>query len=774
MEEEKVYELIVTPTQRWYPKSANVDLGAWQICSARVVGNPKKEYIDYNFKKGEITIVGNLPFDTNSLMGNDQYKIRAIKKYNEKYKAYQYEVAYCQLLIPLDTIEDKKSFLSTFLTERQMTNLYKALDEPFVAIANMQVEELCKASGIGQKTANDIINKFLACQDEGVQFSELIQLGLTPNIIRKLKEYYKSIDTALHKVKNDPYSLVEVDGVGFAKADDIARRVGIGELDTKRVKGYILHHFQEEAESGHSYSPMSLLEDRVMQDLGLEDMCILDDAIEDLIENGKLLYLSPNNEDDEGLVTTKKNYEIESNTYYHITRLMSAPSNIKLDKDRALESIKRREEKQGWEFTAKQKEGMFTIADHNVVIIRGFAGTGKSSCVAGILACLDEDYKFEQCALSGRASSNLFDITGKDGKTIHRLLGYKPECGYKYNEENQIKTNMVILDEASMVDANLFNSLIQAIPTGAKLIMLGDTNQLESIGMGNVMLDMIDSGFIPAITFDEIHRQGAKSGIIPFSKEIAEGVCRYRDNWSGSEILGELQDMKVIGYQHDNSEDARPSVDLIVEEFKEMYQQCKDISQISVVLPTKSRGTGCYPVNLLLQNVVLPRRGRGKSLELGTKSEPFNVYKGDKVINRKNNYELNIYNGSMGEVIEVDDNQRTILVDFYNIGEVLIEGEQLKSIELAYAISCHSAQGSGFPYTIYCVDYGHFTLLTRQQTYTGVSRAKKYLTFIFETKAFNRAIRTNKIVSKRTFLYSLLVGEINKNTFKIIGKGFTF
>ena len=114
MEEEKVYELIVIPTQRWYPKSANVDLGAWQICSARVVGNPKKEYIDYNFKKGEITIVGNLPFDTNSLMGNDQYKIRAIKKYNEKYKAYQYEVAYCLLLIPLDTIEDKKSFLAHF------------------------------------------------------------------------------------------------------------------------------------------------------------------------------------------------------------------------------------------------------------------------------------------------------------------------------------------------------------------------------------------------------------------------------------------------------------------------------------------------------------------------------------------------------------------------------------------------------------------------------------------------------------------------------------
>ena len=389
MEEEKVYELIVIPTQRWYPKSANVDLGAWQICSARVVGNPKKEYIDYNFKKGEITIVGNLPFDTNSLMGNDQYKIRAIKKYNEKYKAYQYEVAYCQLLIPLDTIEDKKSFLSTFLTERQMTNLYKALDEPFVAIANMQVEELCKASGIGQKTANDIINKFLACQDEGVQFSELIQLGLTPNIIRKLKEYYKSIDTALHKVKNDPYSLVEVDGVGFAKADDIARRVGIGELDTKRVKGYILHHFQEEAESGHSYSPMSLLEDKAMQDLGLEDMCILDDAIEELIENGKLLYLSPNNEDDEGLVTTKKNYEIEQELAYHLQRLMNAPSNIEIDRETLDRKLKPIEDRQGWQFTEEQKQAMLMIGEYNVAVITARAGSGKTASVAGILACLD-------------------------------------------------------------------------------------------------------------------------------------------------------------------------------------------------------------------------------------------------------------------------------------------------------------------------------------------------------------------------------------------------
>lgn len=768
MQEENIVELVVTPSQRWYPKGDKlVEVGAWQIFSAKVMENPNKEYIDYNFRRGEITIVGNLPFGSEAVYENDNYKIRAIKKWNDKYNAYQYEVAYCQLLIPLETIADKHAFLSSFLTERQINNLYEALEDPFTCIAEMNVEELCKASGIGEKTAQSIIDKFLACQDEGSQFTELVQLGLTPNIVRKLKEYYKSIDTALHKVKTDPYSLVEVDGVGFAKADEIALKVGIGTLDTKRVRGYVLHHFQEEADKGHCYSPMTLLEDKVEEVLGLQDMCILDDVIEDLINKKKLLYIRPLNEGDEGLIALQKNYNIELSIYNNIKRLMEAPSNINLDQDKALQSIKQREEKQGWEFTDQQKEGMFTIADHNVVIIRGYAGTGKSSCVAGILACLDESYHFEQCALSGRASSNLFDITGKDGKTIHRLLGYKPEKGFAHDETNPIKTNMVILDEASMVDANLFNSLIQAIPTGAKLIMLGDTNQLEAIGMGNVMLDMIDSEEVPVITFDKIHRQGAKSGIIPFSKDIAEGVKHFKDSWEGVQVLGELQDLKVIGYQS-NKDEEKPSIDIIVEEFKEMYQECKDISQVSVVVPTKSRGTGCYPINLLLQNIVLPRRGRGKCLELGTKKEPFNVYRGDKVINRKNNYELNIFNGSMGEVIEVNEEQQTLLVDFYNIGQVLVKGESLKSIELAYAISCHSAQGSGFPYLIYCVDYTHFSLLTRQQVYTGITRAKKRATFIFETRALNRAIRTNHIVHKRTFLYSFLTNEINENNVEII------
>ena len=400
--------------------------------------------------------------------------------------------------------------------------------------------------------------------------------------------------------------------------------------------------------------------------------------------------------------------------------------------------------------------------ENNVSIIRGFAGTGKSSSVAGLLSCLEgEYYSFAQSALSGKASVNLSDITGQDGYTIHRLLKYQPQKGFVHNADNPLHYNMIILDEASMVDASLFLSLLEAIPTGSKLVMLGDTNQLESIGIGNIMKDIIDSEILPCVTFDKIHRQGAKSGIIPFSIGVAEAKCQYKDSWVGEEILGELQDLKVIGFSCEKGK-TKPSVDLIIREFKEMYQECKDISQVGVVLPTKSNGTSCYKVNQLIQDIVLPKRRRGDGIELGIGKETYTIYKGDKVINLKNNYktEPNIFNGNMGEVISVDVEEKTIVVDFYNIGEVTLDGDDLKAIDLGYAITTHKSQGSGIPYLIYCVDYSHFTMLNREQVYTGISRAKKRASFVFETKALNKAIRTSNIKYKRTFLYYFLKGEL--------------
>ena len=468
------------------------------------------------------------------------------------------------------------------------------------------------------------------------------------------------------------------------------------------------------------------------------------------------------------LVALKRYYDLEVSIAKHLERLINAPSNLKVDREVAILKIKEQEERQGWKFTRQQLEGIFTAMDNNVTIIRGYGGTGKSSCVTGLLACAPKTYNFKQCALSGKASVNLTDITGEEGYTIHRLLGVNPETGgFSHDKYNTLDTDLVILDEGSMVDVPLFEALIQAIPTGAKLIILGDTNQLKSIGVGNLLLDMIDSGVIPVMTFDEVHRQGAKSAIIGESIKIAKGIQPVRFRWEGTSILGELKDLKYIGFNCKKDEQ-KPTIDLIFDEYKSMYKECKDISKISVVVPTKERGSGCLPINIMIQDYVLPKEElRGIGFKVGSNESSYVIYKGDKVINLKNArpkmdgsgvVDKCIYNGNMGEVVEVGYDY--LVIDFYNIGEVTVRGSQLEQIALGYAITVHKSQGSTIPYTIFALDYTHYSMLTRQLVYTGLTRAKNKCTMIFETGALFQAIKTNKIVEKDTFLYYFLTKEL--------------
>lgn len=763
-----MYILKVKFLNRWYPKAGKqVESGDWQIVRAKVV--EQLEGIDEEFETefGQITLVGNMV-----LMEPDDstYKVHVEKQFNEKFNKVQYEVKYSQEMREFRTEEQKRNFLSMFITDRQIKALFEVGD-PVKMMEEKDITTMCKAAGIGEKTAEKMIERYDSCKDYGVAYGELGSYGLTPAMIKKLINHYGSPDIALSRVKNNPYILAEdIDGVGFTRADELAMQVGIHKHDAKRVRAFILHHMSETANNvGSSYMTYDELLDAVDEQLGTDlPQDTIDSVMQKLIDDKTLWYTDREREDEEGpyvetIVALRRNYEAERSVAKHLFRLINGDNNIDLDENKVDELVKPQEKRQGWDFTPRQKEGIKAIIEHNVVIVRGYGGTGKSSTVAGVLSCLDDEYDFRQCALSGKASVNLRDITGQDGSTIHTLLGVDfQNGGFRHNENEPIPTQMVILDEASMVDVHLFNNLIRAIPTGSKLVLLGDTNQLEAIGVGNVLMDLIDSEVVPVITFDEIHRQGAKSGIIPFSIEIAQGKTRYKDSWTGTETLGELQDLTVVGYKHDGQGD-RQSTELIIEYYKQLYRECKDVSQLAVVVPTRSSGTGCYKLNKLIQDIVLPRRQRGQGLELGTKKEPFTIYKGDKVINLKNCYSVtpNIFNGNMGEVTAVDLENKAITVDFYNIGTVTLKGDQLLSLDLGYAITCHKAQGSTIPYLIYCLDYSHFIMLNRQQAYTGITRAKKRGVLIMETKAFNRAVRTNHVVHKRTFLYHFMVGELS-------------
>ena len=748
-------ECIVHFSKRIHPKTTVQD-GDWQVCLVDI--EKVIDGIPYMYR--DVNLIGNMVAMTDKY--NTSYRIIGILQPNERYGGMQYNVVYSQEVYVFDTYNKQVAFLNCILTQKQLNNLIKAYPQnPIKPLEDRDLNALTKVSGIGERTAYKLITRFESCRDKGKAYVELATYGITATMINKLVEHYESPDIAVAKIKENPYLLIEdVTGIGFSKADEIALKGGLDKFDWKRCKAYIIHYFRERASEGHSFVLYDELVDAVEQELEGMPYESIQEAMRNLEKEGKIWFKDTG---DDILVALKYYYTLESNVAKHLKRLMEAPSNLDINEEEAMRRIGEQEAKQGWKFTEQQLEGIFTAMNNNVTIIRGYGGTGKSSCVTGLLACADEDYRFKQCALSGKASVNLTDITGQEGYTIHRLLEVDPITGkFNHNEYFPLFTDLVILDEGSMVDVALFESLIQAIPTGAKLIILGDTNQLESIGVGNILLDMIDSGEVPVVTFDKVHRQGAKSAIIGESIKIAQGQKPVGYGWEGTNVLGELKDLKYIGFTCDR-DSKKPTIDLIMKEFKTLYNECKDISQIAVIVPTRERGTGCLPINILIQDYVLPPlEKRGFYCNCGG----YDIYKGDKVINLKNArprpnqaiVSAPIYNGNMGEVIEVGFDY--LKVDFYNIGEVYIYKSHLENIALGYAITVHKSQGSTIPYTISAIDFSHFSMLTRQLVYTTMTRAKKKCVMIFETNALIKAINTNKITQKDTFLYYFLTGEL--------------
>ena len=748
-------ECIVHFSKRIHPKTTVQD-GDWQVCLVDI--EKVIDGVPYMYR--DVNLIGNMVAMTDKY--NTSYRIIGILQPNERYGGMQYNVVYSQEVYVFDTYDKQVAFLNCILTQKQLNNLIKAYPQnPIKPLEDRDLNALTKVSGIGERTAYKLITRFESCRDKGKAYVELATYGITATMINKLVEHYESPDIAVAKIKENPYLLIEdVTGIGFSKADEIALKGGLDKFDWKRCKAYIIHYFRERASEGHSFVLYDELVDAVEQELEGMPYESTQEAMRNLEKEGKIWFKDTG---EDILVALKYYYTLESNVAKHLKRLMEAPSNLDINEEEAMRRIGEQEAKQGWKFTEQQLEGIFTAMNNNVTIIRGYGGTGKSSCVTGLLACADEDYRFKQCALSGKASVNLTDITGQEGYTIHRLLEVDPITGrFNHNEYFPLLTDLVILDEGSMVDVALFESLIQAIPTGAKLIILGDTNQLESIGVGNILLDMIDSGEVPVVTFDKVHRQGAKSAIIGESIKIAQGQKPVGYGWEGTNVLGELKDLKYIGFTCDR-DSKKPTIDLIMKEFKTLYNECKDISQIAVIVPTRERGTGCLPINILIQDYVLPPlEKRGFYCNCGG----YDIYKGDKVINLKNArprpnqaiVSAPIYNGNMGEVIEVGFDY--LKVDFYNIGEVYIYKSHLENIALGYAITVHKSQGSTIPYTISAIDFSHFSMLTRQLVYTTMTRAKKKCVMIFETNALIKAINTNKITQKDTFLYYFLTGEL--------------
>lgn len=648
--------------------------------------------------------------------------------------------------------QGQKRFLSSLFTLNQVENMYKALSDPFECLANGNTEELIKVRGCGNETAKRWIKRFSDNVYMAKIFSELEEYNLTNNIVSKLLDTYKTPDIVIERVKNNPYILcTEVSGIGWKTADKIALCSGIDKLSLNRIGSYIYYCLDEAGQNGCSWVTTNELKNNIRENIGGD---VTDEKISEAISKSEK-YLWQNG--DKSKIGLKKYFNIEDKIAKELIRIRNAKSNISFSNWE--DTVKKVEEQNGWQFTDEQKLGVETALKNNVTVIHGEAGTGKSSSVSAFLETLKK-YISVQCALSGRASSRMTEITGKESYTIHRLLGYAPQNplskdGFVFHDDNPLQVDIVIVDEISMIDAFLFYYLIRAIPSGAKLICLGDMGQLESIGCGNIAYDMIHSSEIPTVYLSQIHRQAASSAIVTEARKIRQGTQIVESNYIGTETRGELQDLYLDCYG-----DKSNTFGKIMKRFTAaMRRDNFDIMETQILVPVKNVGDACtYRINTAIQEIYNPKLNSKPEIEIVSQGKIVTLRRGDKVVNTQNTYKTEppIFNGNLGIIKEVFPSEESLIVSFIGIGDVYIEKSQIGSVELGYAITVHKSQGSQFDYVILGVDFSSYSLLTRELLYTGITRAKKKCDLIAQTGALRTAVNKEGVSKKQTHLQQCL------------------
>lgn len=690
----------------------------------------------------------------------------------------QYSVLSIYEEIDFTKLDNQKAFLKHFLSNNQIEELYKIYDNPLSIIAEHDVDKLVKVKGVGPYIANAIIKRFENTKDLAPIFIALDGLELTSNFISKLMHTYKDVSVAIKKIKKYPYDLIfDMEGVGFKTADNIALKNGMPPKSPERIKGFIYYLLQTKAEEGNSFLYASELTEEIFAEFGGKEEIIeyyydeegklidnnINQAISQLVSSGVVI------KEEEGSkmsrrIYLKKYFELEKNIALHLKRLLNADN--KFVYDNWEEEVLKQEKEQGWSFTEEQKSGIKLGLDKQVCFITGLGGTGKSSLVSGILSVL-KSYNFAQCSLSGKAAARLKEVTGEDGSTIHRLLGYRPGRGFSYNSHNYLPYDIIIVDEISLIGGEIFLSLLEAIPEGTKLFLLGDMGQLESIGCMNLAADLYHSDIIPKKELTIIHRQAQKSGIITSSHAVRRGEQLFEATFMGSKVIGELEDMIVDVV---NKEDI---MDTTLKYFDTYYEQVKrNIMDIQLISPVKERGDSCvYWLNKKIQEKVNPNCSQEEITIKISEEKSFSIRKNDKVLCTKNMYgvystegiETDIFNGWTGLVKGFTWEQEAIIYFPLANESVVLRQEDIKeSITLGYAITCHKMQGASAKVIIGVIDFSTPPkMLTKELLYTMITRAEKMGIIVGQNKAIAKAITNSGVSNKKTFLKELLESKEN-------------
>lgn len=594
-----------------------------------------------------------------------------------------------------------------------------------IDVIENDIERLLEVPRLGRKRMEKIRESWEKQKDIKEVMVFLQGYGVSTAFAAKIYRKYEKDSIA--KVKENPYQLADdIWGIGFKTADGIASKMGYEKNDPRRCRSGILYTLNELAEEGHVYAEPEQLVDAAVKLLDAGESPVrqaLASMIEanDVVSDNEVIYLSPF-------------YHAENGSAKRLQSLLSDTSLF--NADIAAEPEAKYGDKPGdIVYDEVQLAAIQKALDSKVMVLTGGPGTGKTTTTQGIIAAFKARHmSILLAAPTGRAAKRMTEATGMEAKTIHRLLEYNPMDGYKRNDANSLDGDALIVDECSMIDILLFYNLMKAIPSNMRLILVGDIDQLPSVGAGNVLRDIIDSQQIPVVRLTRIFRQAQSSRIVMNAHAINAGQFPNIKN-------GLDTDFFFIG-QEDADDIVKLIIGLVRDRLPKKYGY--PAKEIQVLTPMQRGTVGAGNLNIELQNALNPS---GPSLARGG----YTFRQGDKVMQIRNNYDKNVFNGDIGYITAVDTNERTLSVTFDN-RVVEYDITELDEIVLAYAVTIHKSQGSEFPVVVMPVTMKHYVMLQRNLIYTGITRAKKICVLVGTTKALAYAIRNNTVSKRNTKL----------------------
>lgn len=650
-----------------------------------------------------------------------------------------------QILTPQNEMEIER-YLSSGAIKGVGPSLAKRIIKKFgnetFRIMEEEPERLAEVKGISERIAIDIATQMENRKELREAMIFLQRYGISNTLALKI---YDTYGARLYRIlKDNPYQMAEeLEGIGFKKADEIARKSGISTDSEFRMKSGICYALMQAAASGHTFLPKDILLEYAANLLELE--------------SAQIEMVLPNLAMDKKVVIKQDKSKVScysSQMYYE--ELSSAKLlhdlNLIVEKkeEQALyNKIKTIETKQNIELDDLQRQAVMEAVKHGVFILTGGPGTGKTTTINTIIRYFEnEGCDIMLAAPTGRAAKRMTEATGFEAKTIHRLLEINgafaddgKKAKFEKNEENPLEADVIIIDEVSMVDIHLFYALLKAVSVGTRLILVGDINQLPSVGPGQVLKDLIESKQYPVVELIKIFRQAGESDIVVNAHKINRGEGISLDNKSSDFFFLERDNVNVI-YKH--------LVLLILKKLPKYVDSTP--MQIQVLTPMRKGNLGVETLNRVLQQYMNPQTSEKKEHQYGE-----TVFReGDKVMQIRNNYQLEwevvssydividkglgVFNGDMGVVININDFSQTIQIEFDEKKRVTYHYSQLDELELAYAITIHKSQGSEYPAVIIPLLSGPRQLMNRNLLYTGVTRARKCVTILGSSRTLNEMI----------------------------------